>query len=118
MLLLVFLVGSANSFGTRQRDLNMAWTSRRAMMAGSITPIFAPIIAQASGAGPEEAAKYAEKYRVKSSVCTPTTPQNCNESYAKSLDPRRGLSPEQLAARDKRNDAERANLRKMLESSK
>mmetsp|Transcript_3017 Transcript_3017/g.9400 ORF Transcript_3017/g.9400 Transcript_3017/m.9400 type:complete len:127 (+) Transcript_3017:80-460(+) len=68
----------------------------------------------ASGVSFEEAAKNAEKYRVKGVVCTPTRPENCSAQYEKTLDPRRRLTQEQLAARDARNEQERAGLRSMM----
>lgn len=72
--------------------------------------------ASASGVSLEEAAKNAEKYRVKTNVCTPTRPENCSQQYEKMLDPRAKLSQQELALRDERNARELNSLRSMLTS--
>lgn len=47
------------------------------------TAALAPAASFASGVSLEEAAKNAEKYRVKSGVCTPTNPAECSKQYEK-----------------------------------
>lgn len=60
------------------------------------------------------ARRNAERYRVKAGICTPTNPADCSEQYGKMLDPRKGLSKEELAVRDKRNDEELNSLKGMM----
>lgn len=80
------------------------------------------------------ARRNAEQYRVKAGICTPTNPADCSEQYgkmrargvdavappaaatapARRLDPRKGLSKEELAVRDKRNEEELNSLKGMM----
>ncbi|KAJ1458141.1 hypothetical protein M885DRAFT_514254 [Pelagophyceae sp. CCMP2097] len=95
-----------------------ALSSRRAVMRGlaSLAPLSLaprPEAAVASGVSLEEAAKNAAKYRTKP-VCTPQQPSACTDRYNKILDPRAGLTKDELAARDARNEIELEKLRKML----
>mmetsp|Transcript_7777 Transcript_7777/g.24482 ORF Transcript_7777/g.24482 Transcript_7777/m.24482 type:complete len:121 (+) Transcript_7777:130-492(+) len=78
------------------------------------TAALAPAAAFASGVSLEEAAKNAEKYRVKSGVCTPTNPAECSKQYEKMLDPRKGLSEAELKIRDERNEKEMSSLKSMM----
>lgn len=85
-------------------------------VGAAVAAIALPSASWASGVSLEEAAKNAEKYRVKAGICTPTNPQDCTKQYEKMLDPRRGLSKEELAKRDERNDRELGGLLKMAEA--
>ena len=53
------------------------------------------------GVSLEEAAKNAEKYRVKGKQCTPTNPADCTARYNQMLDPRAGRTKEELEAKIK-----------------
>merc|ERR1719484_60639 len=70
--------------------------------------------APAAAARDHPARRNAERYRVKAGICTPTNPADCSERFGKMLDPRKGLSKEELAVRDKRNDEELNSLKGMM----
>jgi len=99
----------------------VADTTRRtafgtAVAAATTAMLGTPQVALASGVSLEEAAKNAEKYRVQPGICTPTNPSQCTERYNKILDPRAGLSQEELAKRDERNNREFESLKGSLAS--
>ena len=99
-------------------------TSRRHVLssltvgAAGAAALFAPNAAFASGVSLEEAAKNAEKYRVKGKQCTPTNPADCTARYNQMLDPRAGRTKEELAAMDKRDAKELSMLETMLSDVK
>jgi len=102
-------------------DRVVADTTRRtafgtAVAAATTAMLGTPQVALASGVSLEEAAKNAEKYRVQPGICTPTNPSQCTDRYNKILDPRAGLSPEELAKRDERNNRELESLKGSLAS--
>mmetsp|Transcript_24416 Transcript_24416/g.78863 ORF Transcript_24416/g.78863 Transcript_24416/m.78863 type:complete len:116 (+) Transcript_24416:126-473(+) len=86
---------------------------RRSAFRSFVAGVALPLPVWASGVSFEEAAKNAQKYR-RPSECSPTNPSDCKDRYNKMLDPRKGLSSEELAKRDARNDEERAKLKAML----
>lgn len=99
----------------------VADTTRRtafgtAVAAATTAMLGTPQVALASGVSLEEAAKNAEKYRVQPGICTPTNPSQCTDRYNKMLDPRAGLSQEELAKRDERNNREFESLKGSLAS--
>ena len=95
-------------------------TSRRHLLSGvtfgaaGAAALLAPTAAFASGVSLEEAAKNAEKYRVKGKQCTPTNPADCTARYNQMLDPRAGRTKEELAAMDRRDAKELSMLETML----
>ena len=99
-------------------------TSRRHVLssltfgAAGAAALLAPNAAFASGVSLEEAAKNAEKYRVKGKQCTPTNPADCTARYNQMLDPRAGRTKEELAAMDKRDAKELSMLETMLSDVK
>ena len=99
-------------------------TSRRHVLssltvgAAGAAALFAPNAAFASGVSLEEAAKNAEKYRVKGKQCTPTNPADCTARYNQMLDPRAGRTKEELAAMDRRDAKELSMLETMLSDVK
>ena len=99
-------------------------TSRRHLLssltfgAAGAAAVLAPNAAFASGVSLEEAAKNAEKYRVKGKQCTPTNPADCTARYNQMLDPRAGRTKEELAAMDRRDAKELSMLETMLSDVK
>ena len=99
-------------------------TSRRHLLSGvtfgaaGAAALLAPTAAFASGVSLEEAAKNAEKYRVKGKQCTPTNPADCTARYNQMLDPRAGRTKEELAAMDRRDAKELSMLETMLSDVK
>ena len=99
-------------------------TSRRHLLssltfgAAGAAALLAPNAAFASGVSLEEAAKNAEKYRVKGKQCTPTNPADCTARYNQMLDPRAGRTKEELAAMDRRDAKELSMLETMLSDVK
>ena len=99
-------------------------TSRRHVLssltfgAAGAAAVLAPTAAFASGVSLEEAAKNAEKYRVKGKQCTPTNPADCTARYNQMLDPRAGRTKEELAAMDRRDAKELSMLETMLSDVK
>merc|ERR1711871_1890013 len=86
--------------------------------AAGAAALLAPAAALASGVSLEEAAKNAEKYRVKGKQCTPTNPADCTARYNQMLDPRAGRTKEELAAMDRRDAKELSMLETMLSDVK
>ena len=110
-LVLAFLAGVGNALSATRRNLiNSA-------AIGAVTAL-TPAAALASGVSLEEAAKNAEKYRVKGKQCTPTNPADCTARYNQMLDPRAGRTKEELAAMDKRDAKELSMLETMLSDVK
>ena len=110
-LVLAFLAGAGNALSATRRNLiNSA-------AIGAVTAL-TPAAALASGVSLEEAAKNAEKYRVKGKQCTPTNPADCTARYNQMLDPRAGRTKEELEAMDRRDAKELSMLETMLSDVK
>ena len=107
--LILALASSCNALSATRRGLING--------IGAVTAL-TPVAAFASGVSLEEAAKNAEKYRVKGKQCTPTNPADCTARYNQMLDPRAGRTKEELAAMDRRDAKELSMLETMLSDVK
>jgi hypothetical protein len=112
-LLVAFASTCDGLAATRRGLINSA-----AMGAIGAATALTPAAALASGVSLEEAAKNAEKYRVKGKQCTPTNPADCTARYNQMLDPRAGRTKEELAAMDRRDAKELSMLETMLSDVK
>uniref|UniRef100_A0A7S2DGJ5 Uncharacterized protein n=1 Tax=Octactis speculum TaxID=3111310 RepID=A0A7S2DGJ5_9STRA len=91
-----------------RRDL----IGRVALLAPICTSVFSRE-ALASGASPEEAAKYAKKYQEKV-TCSPRTPQYCSGQYAASLGSTDGVSQGVIDRKNKRDEQDQSFLKQLL----
>ena len=112
--LLVAFASSCDGLAATRRGL----INSAAIGAIGAATALTPAAALASGVSLEEAAKNAEKYRVKGKQCTPTNPADCTARYNQMLDPRAGRTKEELAAMDRRDAKELSMLETMLSDVK
>ena len=122
---LALLAAGSDALSTQSSATQLSsHTSRRHLLssltfgAAGAAALLAPNAAFASGVSLEEAAKNAEKYRVKGKQCTPTNPADCTARYNQMLDPRAGRTKEELAAMDRRDAKELSMLETMLSDVK
>ena len=108
---------AGSAVATKQQSRRHVLSSLTFGAAGAAA-LLAPNAAFASGVSLEEAAKNAEKYRVKGKQCTPTNPADCTARYNQMLDPRAGRTKEELAAMDRRDAKELSMLETMLSDVK